>query len=201
MGERDPRSERRAIEEALVSLVSSYGFIDLRLDEVLARAGVDQSAFERHFPDLESCFAASWKRIDDERRERTAAAFRSHDEWREGFRAALAATLDFLAHDPVRARFYVLEMISAPEPLAHLREEALKRARRVIAAGDPNPERPEVVANALADGIAGGIWLRLSTLIGEGRAAELPTELPQLMYFVVLPYFGRRAADEELARA
>jgi AcrR family transcriptional regulator len=202
MGGQDgrPGAERRAIEAALVTLAAKYGYTDLRLEELLQRAGVAREEFEREFASLDECFSLTWRRIDEERRQLTSAALDGERDWRSGIRAALAAALGFLAEDPDRARFYVIESVSAPESHAGPREEAVRRIRAAIAAGDPNHERPELMTRALADAIAGGIWMRLSTVIGEGRAAELPGELSQLMYFVVLPYFGRRAADEELSR-
>jgi AcrR family transcriptional regulator len=191
---------RRRIEAQLIRLVARYGYPDLRLEELFRASGVDRDQFALHFDGLDDCFMETWARIDQERRELSLVALEEGTDWRSSLRAALLAGLRFLAADPERARFYAIEVVSIPESHAEPREEAVKRIREAIAAGDPRAERPEIMATALADGIAGGIWMRIATLIGEGRAADLPDHLPQLMYSVVLPYYGRAVADEELSR-
>ena len=144
-------------------------------------------------------FAAAWEAANEELAERMTAAFAPAAAWRDRVRAALAAALDFLAEDEPRARLYVSEVLFAEEGVRRRRQSGMERLSAMIDCGREEMggrDLPSVVA----DGVAGGIWQCVHHAIRTGRTAELPADLPQLMYFVVLPYLGLEAAQEELRR-
>lgn len=148
-----------------------------------------------HDPD----FAAAWDRVDRLLQERMIAAFCGEEPWRERMRATLAVAFAFLAEDPERARLYVVDSLFAGEPVHKARHLAIERLGDMIDGGSEEAmalARPPIVAL----GIAGAIWSHSHGLIRDGRVAELPGDLPQLMFFTVLPYLGTAAAHEELER-
>jgi hypothetical protein len=59
-------------------------------------------------------------------------------------------------------------------------------------------EPPSAIAAA---GVVGGIESVLYARLQKGETGELDALLPSLMYFAVLSYAGREAADEELGDA
>ena len=148
----------------------------------------------------EERFAAAWDAADAEFGERMAAAFETSGPWRDRIRAALEAGLRFLAADAERARLYVADVNFAAADVRARRQAALARLGAMVDLGRGERRDPRRVPATIADGIVGGVWHRVQSLVGAGRVAELPDELPTLMYFVVLPYLGLEAAEEELRR-
>jgi hypothetical protein len=148
----------------------------------------------------DAAFAAEWFKVDAELSERMGAAFVTEGPWRERIRTSCATALAYFAEDPARARLYVVDSLFAGKNVLDARQEAIERLGAMIDAGKAEttklPGRPWIVAVA----VAGGVWNRVQALIREERAAELPGELPQLMYFIVLPYLGTEIAFEELER-
>jgi AcrR family transcriptional regulator len=50
-------AERQKIHGALVELSLELGFPYVTIGQLIDRAGVDRSTFQRHFSDLDDCFA------------------------------------------------------------------------------------------------------------------------------------------------
>lgn len=197
----DPGSERGRIGAALIELVAERGLPQLGLSQLCERAGVDQARFERHFADLDDCFAQIWAQANDCLIEAMTGAFDSGgEEWRQRVRAALVAGMGWLAAEPQVASLYVVNAIFAGDPVRHRRQEAIERLGRMIDGGRAHLPDPDRVPYSVAEGIAGGILHRAHLLVGTGRAAELPGEVGDLMYVVVLPYLGLAAAEVELLR-
>ena len=197
VGSRSAESHRLA--DALFALVAERGYAETTPEAVWERAGLDEAAFARHFAALPECFLAVWDVVDVELSRRVADAFEERPgPWRERFRAALDAGLRFLAADEGRARLYVTDALYAGEEVAERRRRSLQRLAELIDRARVEMADPERVPSLIADGIAGGIWHRVFRLVGAGRYAELPAELPDLMYVAVLPYCDAHVAEEEL---
>jgi AcrR family transcriptional regulator len=196
----DASSERGRICAALLELVGDRGYSDLAPADLQHRAGVDQSAFQRHFADLEDCFAAVWDEVDRELDDLVFPAFCAPSAWRDRMRAALDAGLRFLASDDAKARLYVSEAVFAGEALHRRRQVAMRRLTTVIDLGRGEAPDPERVPRQLADALAGALWHHANHLIRGGKSAALPATLPELLYLIFLPYLGVDAAREEMRR-
>jgi len=193
-------SDRRRICTALQELVGEVGYTALDAEAVCRRAEVEPVVFDRHFPSLDACFAAVWTSIDVQLSVQMRSGFTVPGGWRERMRNALGVGLRFLAEDEGRARLYLAEFHFAGDGVRIPRASALERLAGLIDRGREEPTAPERLPGTLAEAIAGGIWHRVADLVRAGRAAELPDELPNLMYFVVMPFLGREAAQEERTR-
>lgn len=199
-GSESPRSDRDRICRALLELIGERGYSALTLAELLERAAVDHTTFKSQFADLEDCYAAVWDEVNFEFDQRVFPAVMEPGPWRDRARAALEAGLRFLAEDDARARLYVSEVMFAGAALRERRETAMRRMIALIDLGRAEAPDPEQVPDILADAIAGAIWHRANHLIRHGRSAELPSDLPQLLYLVLLPYLGSEVAQDELGR-
>jgi AcrR family transcriptional regulator len=199
-GGEGPRSDRDRICQALLELVGERGYTALTAAELLERAGVDRATFERHFSDIEDCFAAVWDEVNFEMDQLLFPVVTKPGPWRERARAALEAALRFLAEDDSRACLYVSEAVFGGQALQERRVTALLRTSAMIDLGRAEAPDPERVPSVLADAIAGAIWHRAGYLIRRGQSADLPADLPQLLYLMFLPYLGTEAAQEELRR-
>jgi hypothetical protein len=103
-----------------------------------------------------------------------------------------------LAEHPDEARFAIIEVLAAgPQALAR-RDTALREFTAFLDAGraETSTELPDITALSLA----GGINELLYSEILRGAAAQLPGRLPDLMFWITLPFMGPQKAAEERER-
>jgi AcrR family transcriptional regulator len=193
--------ERELICAALIDAVASRGYRSTSVEHVIERAAVDQVAFDRNFAGLEDCFAAAWDAIDAELRRRMAAAFARRSDWQDRLRAAFSVGLDYLASDEPKARVFVAEAVYVSEDLRDRQRDALVRLCKMVDLGRHEAPESSRTQAGIAEAVAGAVWHRVQQLVQAGRGAELPHELPRLMYIAVLPYRGAAAAEAELTRS
>ncbi|MET0729716.1 MAG: hypothetical protein ABWZ03_00865, partial [Solirubrobacterales bacterium] len=102
--------EAGLIREALLDLCTERGYKKLKLKDLLERTGMDKEDFERHYSDLDACFAAVLGEIYDEFFERAQKAVDGLDGWRDRIRATAYAWLRFLRTDERVTRLAVVEV-------------------------------------------------------------------------------------------
>jgi hypothetical protein len=126
-------------------------------------------------------------------------------EWPDLIAAAIRATLEFAAAEPVAANVLTNEALAAGRDGVARRERLLAYAGRALAGGrtwrPESADLPRVTEQALAGGIAALVAERLAN----GRAAELPGLAPEAIQFALTPYLGadeaKRVAAADAARA
>ncbi|MFC0532781.1 hypothetical protein [Phytohabitans kaempferiae] len=124
-----------------------------------------------------------------------AVAYGQPGRWSERMRRGLGTLLHILAAEPAFAALAVVEVFAAgPKALAGRRQLLASYVDFFAAAPrrEGQPEVPRVAVEAVIAGVYGVIFDHVST----GRAAELPTRLPELSYVVLAPFIGPRAAAE-----
>lgn len=190
--------QKRRLREALLDLCAERGYPDLRLEDVLARAGVDAAAFRREYVDLDALFAAVLSRAYGEFFELAQAAVAGRTGWRDRMRATAYALLRFLRSDERVARLAAVEAQHAGEGAQRLFLETFNRLVDLIDEGSAEAGGPDSPSRATALGVGGVLFARLQEGVAEGELGLGEEEIPQLMYAAVFPYLGAEAADEEL---
>jgi AcrR family transcriptional regulator len=205
---------RRRVLDALVRTVARESYERATIERVLELAEVPQPVFAEHFEDKRDCLLAA---LDDLLARLSRALEQDLDEsapWPERVRAGLRRLLAELAENPDGARVALVECLSAGDPaIARLRHALascvplLEEGRDFSAAaepcgrgGDDDVDRAHLPAQT-AEAIAGGIASILHRRALDGRIAELPGLLPDLLYFALMPYLGHRRALAESALA
>ena len=194
-------SQRGRILEAMVDAVAKRGYPDTRVVDVIARAGVSRKTFYELFEDKEGCFLAAHDDVSGRLFSASSQGFDSAADqpWATRVRAGVAALLGFLAEDPRAARFVIVEVFAAgPKALAR-RDAALRRFTHFIDAGraESSRELPGITATA----IIGGVHELLCTEIRQGATEQLPDRLPEIVFWITLPFLGPAGAAEERNRA
>jgi AcrR family transcriptional regulator len=194
----DPERER--IRAAVVSLVGERGYLGTTLDRVRRRADLDLASFRSHYADFDDCFTAVWESIADQFIERAAGAYLSGADWRGGIRALAWEYCRFLAEDQDRARVFMVEVAFGNEAVRAARDVVMERYIDLVHLGAG--ERPDAagVPRTRAEAVIGAIWERVAVTVKAGRFEQLPEQVPQMMYVLVLPYLGAAAAQQELRR-
>jgi len=190
--------QRERLLVAMIDAVTDVGYSALTVQNVLTRAGISRPTFYEQFTDKEDCFLAAL--------DASAARMRAHIEvaatdagpsWCDQLRSGIAALLQFIVAEPEEARMVIVEArASSPAGLLR-RDEQLDKFAACIDAlvREDLDEAPSAIAAA---GVVGGIESVLYARLQKGKTEDLDALLPALMYFAVLAYAGRAAADEEL---
>jgi AcrR family transcriptional regulator len=191
--------ERERLERALVEIVVGSGYRALTAEAVAERAGVGEDALARQFGTVEECFAAIWERCKEEIVAETSAAYLAASGWREGMRAAAWELCRWTDTHRDLSRIVFVELAFAPEPLRASRDVTFAAYSELIHQGN-SERRGAEVPRATGEALMGAIWERLVRICNSGRFEDLPRQVPEMMYVLVLPYLGPAAAAEELRR-
>jgi AcrR family transcriptional regulator len=195
----DPAEEEvRRLREALLDLCVERGYANLTLDELLARAELDQAAFNRHYADLDACFAAVLGEVYGEFFARAAEALADQSGWRDRMRATAYALLRYLRGDERVAHLAAVEAQAAGEGAQRLFLDTFNRLVDLIDEGSAEASGPDSPSRATALGVGGVLFARIQEAVSEGELGLGEEEIPELMYAAVFPYLGPEAAEQEL---
>ncbi|HET7418638.1 MAG TPA: TetR/AcrR family transcriptional regulator [Solirubrobacterales bacterium] len=194
-------SQRNRIHKAMIEVVSDRGYPETRVVDVIGVAGVSRKTFYELFDSKEDCFLAAYDVLLDNLLNEATDAFEATPgtPWAERIRAALERLLGHLAAHPDEARFAIVEVLAAgPKALAR-RDAALRQFTGFLEAGrsEASVELPGITSLS----VAGGINELLYSEILHGAVGRLPGRLPDLMFWITLPFLGAEAAARERERA
>ncbi len=190
--------QRERLLAAMIGAVTEIGYNTLTVQSVLTRAGISRPTFYEQFEDKEDCFLAAFDASASRMRERIAAAVADAGPgWRDPLRTGIAELLRFIAEEPEEARTVIVEARASSPTGLRRRDELLDHFAACIdvLVREDLEETPSAIAAA---GVVGGIESVLYARLQKGETEDLGALLPSLMYFAVLAYAGREAADEEL---
>jgi AcrR family transcriptional regulator len=186
----------------MVEVVSERGYRETRVVDVIEVAGVSRKTFYQHFEGKEECFLTTYDALFAHLFARMSDCFESPPgaPWAERAAAALRTLLEQLAANPRGARFAIVEVLAAGPRALSRRDATLRQLSGFLESGRAETaiELPGITALSLA----GGIDELLHSEILHGAAARLPTRLPDLVFWISLPFLGpeRAAAERERAR-
>ena len=194
-------SQRRRIRAAIVEVVAARGYTETRVVDVIEVAGVSRKTFYEHFEGKEHCFLTTYDTLFAHLFAEMSNSFESPvgAPWAERASAALGSLLQQLAAHPSGARFAIVEVLAAgPKALAR-RDAALRQFSGFLESGRAETvvELPGITALSLV----GGVNELLYSEILHGAAARLPTRLPDLVFWISLPFLGPERAGAERERA
>jgi AcrR family transcriptional regulator len=193
--------QRERLIVAMLNAAAELGYLGTNVQDVIDRAGVSRPTFYEHFSNKEDCFLAAFDTSAERLRKKVDAAARKGGEvWRDRVRFGLQALLSFASREPETARTIVVEARAASAAAVRRRVELMDEFARCLQAEAEKllPERPSPAATT-ASGIVGGVESLLYSRLCRQEYDQLEALLPSLMYFVILPYEGHRAADEAFA--
>ena len=193
-------SQRGRLICAIADCVAERGYPETTVADVIARAGVSRRTFYEHFKDKEDCFLAAYDVLLENLLGEATEAFESKAgaPWAERIAEALEILLDHLAKHPEEARFAIVEVLAAgPKALAR-RDAALRQFSGFLESGrsESSVDLPGITSIA----VVGGVNELLYSEILHGAAGRLPSRLPDLMFWVTLPFLGADDAAAERER-
>jgi AcrR family transcriptional regulator len=195
-------SQRSRIRQAMIAVVSERGYPETRVVDVIGVAGVSRKTFYELFDSKEDCFLAAYDVLLGNLLGEAADAFESKADspWAERVAAALGALLEHLSKHHDEARFAIVEVLAAGPKALTRRDAALRQFTGFLEAGrsETSVELPGITSIA----VAGGVNELLYSEILHGAVSRLPSRLPDLIFWVTLPFLGadRATAEREQVR-
>jgi len=193
-------SQRNRIHQAMIEVVSQRGYPETRVVDVIGVAGVSRKTFYELFDSKEDCFLAAYDVLLDNLLKEATEGFESKAgaPWAERVCAALELLLEHLAAHPDEARFAIVEVLAAGPKALSRRDAALRQFTGFLESGrsETSVELPGITSIA----VAGGVNELLYSEILHGAASRLPSRLPDLMFWVTLPFLGAEGATAERER-
>lgn len=189
------REGDRAVEEAMLLTVGEKGYAKATVREVCERAGISQDRFHRRFGSKEACFGRAYEGAADRVAAELAEAIAGSEDWRERFRAGLAALLRTVAEQPLLARALLIEVRSARGEAWACHQRLTERA---IAAIETAREQPGARRNATpmtASFVVGAIEESVRIEIASDRAEGAENLLGDLTRLAFLQLFGEPSSS------
>jgi AcrR family transcriptional regulator len=172
----------------------------MRIEDVIAIAGVSRRTFYDHFANKEEAFLAAYELVLDQLLTGVRSAFGSGESWPSRVRRGLAAFLNLLASEPVLAQVCVVEALAAG-PRALARRTAAMQAFQSLLMPPADDALATTTAPPVAiEAIVGGIYEVIYSRVTTHRTEELPSLLPSLLHSALLPFVGPEVAEAEYQR-
>ena len=184
------RSADDAVLEAMLLTVGEKGYAKATVREVAERAGITQDRLHRRFGSKEACFARAYEQTAERLAAQLTEAHEEATGWREGFRAALAELLRFVAEQPLSAKALLLEVRAARGQAWEKHQEVVERLTAALDTARDEPGARAGASPMTAGFVAGAIEESLSIEVAAGRAAEAERLLPDLTHLAFLQLFG-----------
>jgi AcrR family transcriptional regulator len=196
------RSEREQLLAAMLQLASAKGYETTAVEEIVDVAGVSRQAFDEHFADKHECFLAAYDAAID-----VAIAYMSSsyeaaagEPWPDRVAAALGALVELFSAEADIIRVAMVEVTAMGEDPRVRYRDALVRFEQFLAEGHAySPQGAELPPDT-ARFVVGGVVSILFDEIRAGRGRELRRIQPDLVYSVLMPYLGPKAAEVEMKR-
>ena len=192
-------SRRDLILAAMIRVVGSKGYKETSVADVIEEAGTSRTTFYKHFEDKHECFLAAYDMLVEQVFAEVVANCDGEQPWLERMEKGLATIVELFAVDPELARTAVVEVAAAGADARQRHWNAVARFTEYLEDGREladGRELPENISLMSAGAVSGLIFDELLA----GRATQLPALLPDLLFAMLVPYIGPRAAADEMRR-
>jgi AcrR family transcriptional regulator len=193
-------SRRDLILAAMIRVVGSKGYKETSVADVIEEADTSRTTFYKHFDDKHECFLAAYDMLVEQVFAEVIANCDGSQTWLQRVEAGLETLVRLFALDPELARTAVVEVAAAGADARQRHWNAVAKFTEFLEDGREladGRELPENISLMSAGAVSGLIFDELLA----GRAAQLPAMLPDLLFAMLVPYIGPRAAAEEMRRA
>ncbi len=192
-------SRRQLILAAIIRVVGAKGYEGTSVADVIAEAETSRTTFYKYFEDKHTCFLAAYEMLVEQIFGEVVAKCNGEETWLGRVTNGLSTIVDRFAVDPALARTAVVEVAAAGADARQLHWDAIGRFTEYLDAGRElagDRELPKNISLMSAGAVSGLIFDELLA----GRAGQLPSLLPDLLFAMLVPYLGPQAAAAEMRR-
>jgi AcrR family transcriptional regulator len=179
--------ERERLLNAMVEEVAASGFQATSIASLSARARLPEEVFAAHFADEEDCFLQAFDSLIVQLAARTICAYHApHDSWIGRIRAGLSTYIAGVCSRPQAARAYLLEASTIGVAARAQRNEAVALLEDTVAEMLEDLPTGAQLSPMTVTAIAGGIARVVERRLREGRAAELPGLVEDMLAWALM---------------
>lgn len=181
---------------ALAELSSEQGYAETTIEQISARADLDEASFRAHFASKEECLLAAYDTAVDQAFNAAMRAYGSTPgTWAQATHAALRRLLELLADTPALTNLCVVEAYHSGDRVFDRRQRALALFATFLEPGYSEAEgRPPT--RLMSELIAGGVFDIIHRHTLQQRLDQLPAALPAVTVLTLSPFVG----NDEAAR-
>lgn len=185
---------RRRMLDAMIHTVALRGYERTTISRVLTCAELPEAVFSEHFNDKHDCFMQALDELITRAERAAIERFARRLPWPQRVRGALRDLLDTLASNEDAARVLFVETLAAGPAALERQRQALELFTSLVEQGRSLAPCAEHLAPQTSEAIVGGIASILHRRALQGEVAQLPALLPDLIYFVLLPFLDQSEA-------
>lgn len=182
---------------ALAELSIEQGYADTTIEQIAARAELDEATFRGHFASKEECLLAAYDAAVDQA---FSAAMRAYGStpgtWAQATHAALRRLLEFLADTPALTNLCVVEAYHSGDRVFDRRQRALSLFTTFLEPGYSEADADGPPTRLMSELIAGGVFDIIHKHTLQRRLDQLPAALPAVTVLTLSPFVG----NDEAAR-
>ncbi|MBS1886822.1 MAG: TetR/AcrR family transcriptional regulator [Actinobacteria bacterium] len=193
---RRPVDERTAMLRAVAELAATGGLPGLVPGQIAQRAGLEASAFSRHFEDVADCFFSSLELMGTESLARAMRTGEGAADWPATVCRSIQAMLCHIAEDPVFARAAFVAVYSIGPSGTPRRAELMRAFAAILIRQAPEGAKPSAV---VAEAIVGSVWSIAHCHVLHHRARVLPSLAGYASYLALAPIVGAERALDAIA--
>ena len=194
-------NQRERILRAIADTVAQQGYGPVTVADVIKSAGVSRKTFYENFKSKEACFLTSYDALIDGLSQVAIEAYNAAEDWTDGIRAALGATLAALSVDSALARVVLVEILAAGPQALERYDQAMHRILPILELGRGESTHGSELPPKLAEEILGGVTQTLYLQVLAGGQAHLQDSLGELLYFTLVPFLGHERARAAALKA
>ena len=193
--------ERERLLDAMLEEMVESGPEGAEVEAALRRAGLQDEEWLAEFLDKERCLLAAYEQLTERLARKTGEGCALGEDWPQQVRRGLEYLLEELASAPAVATL-LIRAFPAISPAARARYQEfvesfaplLSGGRELSGMGAELPAEVELFAVGAAEAI-------VFEEIEAGRAAQLPTLTPAILFSVLVPFLGPEGASAEMQKA
>ena len=175
-------SQQARIRHAMVELVAERGYSGVTIRGLVRTSGVSTSTFYRHFPNVEECFASTYRAIMLRAFKHLSDETESSRDWEKGLRKGIRTLTLAVARNPHAARLALVDCYDGGPAMLREVETATSTIERRLVEGEvPLPTR-------LGQGAVAGVERVIRTKLLEGLEQQLPETAEELADWVLSLY-------------
>jgi AcrR family transcriptional regulator len=184
--ERVAHHQRMRLIGAMLHACHQHGYAAVTVSELASLASVSNRDFYEHFASKEACFLETHDFIVAEGTARITAAFRAHDDWRDGLLAGFDAYFTIVQEEPAAAHLVIVDALTAgPQARAH-RRAAMSAFERMLRESLEQAGRPSRVDDLTIGAIIAGTRRVVYRHLRDGTVDQLRQTSRPIMDLILL---------------
>jgi AcrR family transcriptional regulator len=183
--------------EAMARTVGDKGYAATSVQDVVERAAVSTRTFYEHFSDKLDCFLQAYDAVV--RRAMTVAerAYAEPGRWPDRVRRGFGTFLGFFGAEPALARMAMVEVLAAGPQAIERYQAAIRGFIPYLEEGRLQSRYRDRLPDTISDMTAQGASAIIYSRVAAGQPEQVPTLLPDLLYFILVPFIGAGEASKE----